>query len=58
MARTALLRDVVAVLRGSYRISERRACSATGFHHTAQHYRFRRDPQVELRVRLREPAAT
>lgn len=36
MVRPALRRDVVAVLRGSYRISERRACSAMGFHRSAQ----------------------
>ena len=57
MVRPALRREVVAVLRGSYRISERRACSVTGFHRSAQRYRSRRDPQVELRMRLRDLAA-
>lgn len=57
MVRPALRREVVAVLRGSYWISERRACSATGFHRSAQRYRSRRDPQVELRMRLRDLAA-
>ena len=52
--RPALRREVVAVLRGSYRVSERRACHATGFHHSSQRYRPRRDPQVELRMRLRD----
>jgi putative transposase len=55
--RPALRRDVVAVLQGSYRVSERRACSAMGFHRSAQRYRSRRDPQVELRMRLRDLAA-
>jgi putative transposase len=55
--RPALRRDVVAVLQDSYRVSERRACSATGFHRSAQRYRSRRDPQVELRMRLRDLAA-
>jgi putative transposase len=57
MVRPALRRDVVAVLRDSYRVSERRACSAMGFHRSAQCYRSRRDPQVELRMRLRDLAA-
>ena len=51
MVRPALRRDVVAVLQSSYRVSERRACSAVGFHRSAQRYRSRRDPQVELRLR-------
>lgn len=41
MARPALRREVVAVLRGSYRISECRACSALAFR----------------QMRLRDPAA-
>lgn len=57
MVRPALRRDVVAVLQDSYRVSERRACSAMGFHRSAQRYRSRRDPQVELRMRLRDLAA-
>ena len=57
MVRPALRRDVVAVLQDSYQVSERRACSAMGFHRSAQRYRSRRDPQVELRMRLRDLAA-
>jgi putative transposase len=57
VVRPALRRDVVAVLQDSYRVSERRACSAMGFHRSAQRYRSRRDPQVELRMRLRDLAA-
>ena len=55
--RPALRRDVAAVLQSSYRVSERRACSAMGFHRSAQRYRSRRDPQVGLRIRLRDLAA-
>jgi putative transposase len=57
MVRPALRRDVVAVLRGSYRISERRACSPMGFHRSAQRYRSRRDLQVELRMWPQDLAA-
>jgi putative transposase len=50
-------RDVVRHLQGAYRIGERRACSATGFWMSSHRYRSRRDPQVELRLRLRDLAA-
>ena len=50
-------RSVVEHLRAAYRVSERRACRATGFHRSSQRYRARRDPQVELRMRLKELAA-
>ena len=50
-------RSVVEHLRTAYRVSERRACRATGFHRSTQRYRTRRDPQVELRMRLKELAA-
>ncbi|MDB5314556.1 MAG: family transposase, partial [Rhodospirillales bacterium] len=53
----ALRRDVVGVLRGTYRISERRACFAMGFQRSVQRYSSRSDPQVELRMRLRDLAA-
>jgi putative transposase len=55
--RPALRRDVVLVLQGSYQISERRDCSAMGFQRSAQRYQSRRDPQVKLRLRLRDLAA-
>jgi putative transposase len=42
----------------TYGISERRACSATGFGRSSQRYRKRSDPQVALRMRLKELAAT
>ncbi len=54
MVRPALRRDVVRHLQGAYAIGERRACHATGFHRSSQRYRPRRDPQVELRMRLRD----
>ncbi len=47
-------RSVVDQLRTAYRVSVRRACRATGFHRSTQRYRTRRDPQVELRMRLKE----
>ena len=50
-------RSVVEHLRAAYQVSERRACRATGFHRSTQRYRARRDPQVELRMRLKELAA-
>lgn len=50
-------RGVVEHLRAAYRVSERRACRATGFHRSTQRYRARRDPPVELRMRLKELAA-
>ena len=57
MVRPAVRRDVVGVLRGAYQVSERRACSAMGFGRSSQRYRSRRDPQVALRMRLRDLAA-
>ena len=50
-------RDVVRHLQGAYAVGERRACAATGFRRSSHRYRSRRDPQVELRMRLRDPAA-
>ena len=57
MVRPALRLDVVGVLRGTYGISERRACSAMGFHRSSHRYSASSDPQVELRMRLRDLAA-
>lgn len=50
-------RSTIEHLQAAYRVSERRACRATGFHRSSQRYRARRDPQVELRMRLKELAA-
>jgi putative transposase len=51
-------RDVVRHLQGVYGVGERRACQASGFHRSSQRYRSRRDPQTELRIRLRDLAAS
>ena len=55
--RPAVRREVAGHLRKAYGISERRACSVTGFQRSSQRYRKRSDPQVELRMRLKELAA-
>ena len=57
MVRPGVRRDVVGVLRGTYQISERRACSAMGFFRSVQRYQSRRDPQTALRMRLKDLAA-
>ena len=57
MVRPAVRRDVVGVLQGTYQISQRRACSAMGFGRSSHRYRSRRDPQVALRLRLKDLAA-
>lgn len=51
-------RDVVRHLQGAYQVSERRACHGTGFGRSSQRYRSRRDPQAELRMRLKDLART
>ena len=53
----AVRRAVVRRLQGAYAVGERRACQATGFRRSSQRYRSRRDPQTELRIRLRGLAA-
>ena len=50
-------REVAGHLRSAYDVGERRACRATGFHRSSQRYQARSDPQVELRMRLKELAA-
>jgi putative transposase len=50
-------REVAGHLQKAYGISERRACSATGFQRSSQRYRKRSDPQIELCLRLKELAA-
>jgi len=57
VVRPAVRRDVVGVLQGTYQISQRRACSAMGFGRSSHRYRSRRDPQVALRMRLKDLAA-
>ena len=44
-------------LRTAYQVSERRACEAAGFNRSSHHYQSQRDPQTELRMRLKELAA-
>ncbi len=51
-------RDVVTHLRMAYRVSERCACRASGFSRASQRYRSVADPQEELRLRLKELAAS
>ncbi len=51
-------RDVVTHLRMAYRVSERCACRATSFSRASQRYRSVADPQDELRLRLKELAAS
>ena len=58
MVKPAARRAVVRHLQGAYAVGERRACNATGFMRSSQRYRSRRDPQTELRVRLRDLAAS
>ena len=55
--KSVVRRKVAGHLQKAYGISERRACSATGFQRSSQRYRKRSDPQVELRMRLKELAA-
>ena len=55
--RPAARRAVVGHLRAAYGVSERRACDVGGFGRSSQRYRSRRDPQVELRMRLKDLAA-
>ena len=57
MVRPAVRREVAGHLQVAYDISERRACQATGFGRSSQRYRKRADPQVALRMRLKELAA-
>lgn len=55
--RPATRREVAGHLQAVYDVSERRACSATGFGRSSQRYRKRSEPQTELRMRLKELAA-
>jgi putative transposase len=48
---------MVCHLRVIYQISEPRACHATGFGRSSHRYKSRRDPQVALRIRLKDLAA-
>ncbi len=48
---------MVGVLQGTYQVSKRRACSAMEFGRSSHRYWSQRDPQVALRIRLRDLAA-
>ncbi len=51
-------RALVVQIRAHHAISERRATRLLGVHRSTVRYQSRRDPQVALRLRLRELAAT
>ncbi len=57
VVRPVARREVAGHLQVAYDISERRACQATGFGRSSQRYKKRADPQVALRMRLKELAA-
>ncbi len=52
----AARREVVRHYQDVFAISERRACDAMGFGRTSHRYLSRRDPAVELRLRLKDLA--
>jgi len=58
MVRPALRRAAVEWARGSYRLTERRACRALGVGRSMVRYRSRRPAQGPLRSRLKEIAET
>jgi len=51
-------RELVREIRQAYELSERRACGLMGITRWTNRYESRRDPQLDLRMRLRELAAT
>ena len=51
-------REVVRKLRVAYKVSERRACRAVGFPRSSHRYQSVRDDRAELRIRLRDLAAS
>jgi hypothetical protein len=58
LASQQLRREIVHHLQQVNDIGERRACEATGFHRSSQRYKSRDDPQTELRMRLKDLAAS
>lgn len=57
MTTTVGRRQVVAQVQAAVGVSERRAIRFTGFARSSMRYRSRREPQDELRARIRELAA-
>ena len=49
---------MVKRLQAAYQVSERRACRAVGISRSSHRYRSCRDPRAELRIRLRDLAAS
>jgi putative transposase len=49
---------LVKEVQVAYRVAERRACRVLGFARSSFRYQSRRDPRAELRVRLRDLAAS
>lgn len=58
MVKPVRRREVVRHFQEAYAVSERRACRASGFGRASHRYKSRRDPQVALRMRLKELAET
>src|SRR6202030_1198047 len=51
-------RELVRQVRQAYRLSEKRACGLMRITRWSNRYQSRRDPQTELRIRLRDLAGT
>jgi putative transposase len=58
VVKPAARREVVRHYQDVFALSERRACDAMGFGRTSQRYRSRRNPALELRMRLKDLAAS
>jgi transposase InsO family protein len=56
MVKPAGRREVVRHYQEVFALSERRACRAMGFGRASHRYQSRRDPAMELRMRLKELA--
>ena len=56
MVKPARRREVVRHYRAVFEVSERRACRAFAFGRASHRYKSRRDPEVDLRMRLKELA--